>query len=162
MRLFLNEQISPVVSERLREQGYDVVSPHDLATWGQSDLDQITWSVVNGQAVVTYNIADFRLIADQYLARGQDHFGLILVSERTISQGDPAALLGALEAALRTYPEADALRNQVVFLQPAVRLHSARRGPVTGEGPPNLGGPSSPVSGKSFLPGTPSWANMGL
>lgn len=42
-----------------------------------------------------------------------------LVSERTIPQRELGALLRALEAALRTYPDADALRNQVVFL-PAI------------------------------------------
>ena len=119
MRLFLNEQISPAVSERLREQGFDVVCPQDLATRGQSDLDQFAWSSADGRAIVTYNIADFRLLADQSLARGQEHSGLILVSERTIPQRDLGALLRALEAVLRTYPDADALRNQVVFL-PAV------------------------------------------
>jgi len=119
VRLFLNEQISPVVSERLRERGFEVVCPQDLATRGLSDLEQFAWSAADGRAIVTYNIADFRLLADQSLARGQDHSGLILVSERTIPQRDLGALLRALEAALRAYPETDALRNQVVFL-PAI------------------------------------------
>ncbi len=100
MRLFLDEQISPVVSSRLRERGFDVVSPHDLGTCGQSDPDHFAWSAVNGRGVVTYNIADFRLLADQYLARGRDHSGLIFVSERTIPQRDLGALLRALEAML--------------------------------------------------------------
>lgn len=119
MRLFLDEQISPVVSERLRERGFDVVSPHDLGTCGLPDADQFAWSAAHGRAIVTYNISDFRPLADQYLARGQDHSGLILVSERTIPQRDLGTLLRALEAVLTAHPEGDALRNQVVFL-PAI------------------------------------------
>ena len=119
MRLFLNEQISPVVSSRLRERGFDVVSPHNLGTRGAPDEAQFTWAAASRRAIVTYNIPDFRPLADQYLARGQDHFGLIFVSERTIPQRDIGALLRALEAALRIHPAADALRNHVVFL-PAV------------------------------------------
>ena len=81
MRLFLNEQISPVVSSRLRERGFDVVSPHDLATRSLSDSEQFARATADPRAVVTYNIADFLPLANQSLARGQDHFGLILVSE---------------------------------------------------------------------------------
>ena len=119
MRLFLNEQISPVVSSRLREQGLDVVSPSDVRTRGASDAAQFEWAAINGRAVVTYNIPDFRPLADQYLARGRDHWGLIFVSERTIPQPDIGALIRALEAALRAYPADDALRNQMVFLSAA-------------------------------------------
>ncbi len=119
MRLFLDEQISPAVSDHLRVRGYDVVSPHDLGTCGRSDADHFAWAADNRRGIVTYNIPDFRLIADQYLARGQDHFGLIFVSERTIPQRDPGALLRALEAVLKGHPEADALRSQVVFLPAA-------------------------------------------
>jgi predicted nuclease of predicted toxin-antitoxin system len=117
VRLFLDEQISPVVSSRLREQGFNVVSPHDLGTCGGGDLDQFAWSAADGRAIVTYNVADFRLLADQYLSRGQNHFGLILVSERTMPQRDLGALLRALEALLITYPGDVALLNQTVFLQ---------------------------------------------
>lgn len=95
------------------------MSPHDLGTRGMPDALQFAWSATNGRAIVTYNIADFRPLADQYLARGQDHSGLILVSERSIPQRDPGALIRALEAALKAYPAEDALRNQIVFL-PAV------------------------------------------
>ncbi len=119
MRLFLNEQISPAVSARLRERGFDVVSPHDLGTRGVSDALQFAWSMANGRAIVTYSIADFRPLADQCLALGQNHSGLILVSERSIPQRDPGALLRALEAALKAHPADDALRNQIVFL-PAI------------------------------------------
>ena len=118
MRVFLDEQISPAVSSRLRERGFDVVSPHDLGTCGLSDVHQFAWAASNGRAIVTYNIPDFRPIADQYLARGQDHFGLILVSERSIPQRDLGGLLRALAAVLAGRPADDALRNQVVFLRP--------------------------------------------
>ena len=117
MRLFLDEQISPVVSSRLRERGFDVVSPHDLGTCGMADLDQFAWSACDGRAIVTYNVADFRLLADQYMSRGQNHFGLIFVSERTIPQRDLGALLRSLEVLLIAYPGDMALLNQIVFLQ---------------------------------------------
>lgn len=117
MRLFLDEQISPVVSSRLRERGFDVVSPHDLGTRGRSDAEQFTWAAAERRAIVTYNVVDFLALADQFLTRGQDHSGLILVSERTIPQRDVGGLLRALEAALAAYPREGALRNQVVFLR---------------------------------------------
>lgn len=116
MRLLLNEQISPVVSSRLRERGLDVVSPSDVGTRGASDAAQFDWAATNGRAIVTYNIPDFRPLADQYLARGKDQWGLIFVSERTIPQRDIGALIRALEAAVRAHPADDALRNQTVFL----------------------------------------------
>ena len=117
MRLFLDEPISPAVSSRLRERGFDVVSPHDLGTRGRSDAEQFTWAAAEGRAIVTYNVVDFLGLADQFLARGQDHSGLILVSERTIPQRDVGGLPRALEAALAAYPRKAALRNRVVFLR---------------------------------------------
>jgi hypothetical protein len=114
--LFLNEQISPVASGQLRERGFDVVSPHDLRTRGASDAVQFDWAAAKGRAVVTYNIADFCPLADQYLARGKDHYGLVLVSESTIPQRDLGALIRGLGAALKAHPADDALLNQTVFL----------------------------------------------
>lgn len=81
MRLLLDEHLSPLVVALLRDHGLDAVAIEgdrpDLA--GASDDEVLEAAHREGRAVVTNNVKDFRPIAADRLAAGDDHSGLILV-----------------------------------------------------------------------------------
>lgn len=116
MRLLLNEQINPKVAAELRRKGYDVVTANELGTRGSSDPEQLAAAAVARRALVTYNIADFQALLTEWSQRGFTHWGIILVSEKTISQRSIGPLIQALEHLLHAFPAEDALLNQALYL----------------------------------------------
>ena len=60
-RLLLDEHYANEIAERLRAQGYDVVSVvGDSELRAQPDLELFGWAVATGRRIVTENIKDFR------------------------------------------------------------------------------------------------------
>lgn len=116
MRLLLNEQINPTVAAELQKRGYDVVTPNDLGTRGARDPEQFAAAVSEQRALVTYNIADFQELFMEWARKGLTHWGIIFVSEKTISQRSIGPLIRALQQLLTDLPKDDSLLNQAVYL----------------------------------------------
>lgn len=116
MRLLLNEQINPVVAAELRRKGHDVVSASELGTRGANDWEQLSAAVSAHRALVTYNIADFQRLLAEWAQKGLAHWGIIFVSEKTISQRSLGPLVLALGRLLDEFPKDDALLNQGIYL----------------------------------------------
>jgi predicted nuclease of predicted toxin-antitoxin system len=116
VRLLLNEQISPRVATELRRNGHDVLSASELGTRGASDPEQLAAAVAAQRALVTYNIADFQALLIDRAHKGLPHWGIIFVSEKTISQRSFGSLVRALRRLLTHFPAKDALHNQALHL----------------------------------------------
>lgn len=116
MRLLLNEQINPNAAVVLRARGCDVATADDLGTRGATDEEQLAAAARNRRTLVTYNIADFAVLAGEWTRRGLTHWGIVLVSERTVSQRSVGDLSRALERLVTEFPGEDALVDQVLFL----------------------------------------------
>ncbi len=116
MRLLLNEQINPRVAAELRAKGYDVAAAEEISTRGASDLEQLAGAASEQRALVTYNIADFLELLAEWAHRGLTHWGIIFVSEGTISQRSVGPLIQALERLLRDFPDKDALLNHALYV----------------------------------------------
>lgn len=116
MRLLLNEQINPTVAAELRRKGYDVVAATDIGTRGATDPEQLLAATSARRALVTYNIGDFQRLLTEWEQRGLTHWGIIFVSEKTVSQRSVGRLVSALEHLLGDFPGEDALLNQAVYL----------------------------------------------
>ena len=116
MRLLLNEQINPMVAAELRKKGYDVVTANDLGTRGASDPEQFATAAAEQRALVTYNIADFHALFMDSAQKGLSHWGIIFISEKTISQRSVGPLVHALQHLLNDFPTDDALLHQALYL----------------------------------------------
>ncbi|BBO85429.1 hypothetical protein DSCO28_59950 [Desulfosarcina ovata subsp. sediminis] len=98
MKLYLDEDISPKVSEILRKNGIDAVSAHEKGMLGASDEEQLTFAAAKERAMVTRNRDDFITLTVQAFEALRPHKGLIIVPH-TISESD----FGKLAALLTTY-----------------------------------------------------------
>ena len=108
MKLLLDEHIDRTVAERLRSEGFDVVAVTerpDLIEAGDREL--LEHAAADRRAIVTYDVADFRVATRERAADEQVHFGVILLNPRRLHQGKRhigamivalAALLGELQA----------------------------------------------------------------
>ena len=84
---------SPRVAEQLRTRGYDVVSVHDSGyshLEGVEDAQLFATALTEGRALVTENVADFRMLETDAMVRGEPVPGLIFTTPRQFPRGQPA------------------------------------------------------------------------
>ncbi len=82
VRIYLDEDVRPLLAEILRNRGYDVVSCVEKRLFGLSDEEQLNIAIKNERAILTHNIKDFI----QLHKRLKDtHFGIILSDQIPIS-----------------------------------------------------------------------------
>jgi predicted nuclease of predicted toxin-antitoxin system len=107
VKALLDEQLSPLIAQLLRERGLDVVAaaePSDLVE--ASDREVLDTATREQRAVVTNDIKDFRPIAAERLTDGRGHPGLILLSaSRSPSRDATGALADAIEVLMRAHPD---------------------------------------------------------
>lgn len=90
MKLWLDEQMSKIVAEELRRKGYDVIAATETEYGNRGMLDRplLEAVIAKCRAFVTYNIQDFAIIARELASANQQHYGIILISSKTIPQHD--------------------------------------------------------------------------
>jgi hypothetical protein len=105
--LLLDEMFSDEIAGQLRKHGHDVQAVvADPGLVSLPDDRILAEAAVEGRALVTANVKDFRPLDAQYKTAGRQHAGLILVSTKTFPQDRsfPGAIVDAL-AALLSPPE---------------------------------------------------------
>jgi hypothetical protein len=80
MLLYIDDDsVDRVLIRRLRESGYDTVTPTDAGTSGQADPVHFMSAIRAGRAVLTHNYDDFKLLHDLILLAGGHHPGALVV-----------------------------------------------------------------------------------
>ena len=100
----------------LTKKGYDVLSVQDALAKGRSDQEFLAFATQEGRALVTYNIVDFEALARDWMTKGKEHYGIILVHEKSISQRQPSPLIRALATLCNRSPSPRSLFSQTIFL----------------------------------------------
>jgi Domain of unknown function (DUF5615) len=121
VRLCLDEHYTPEIARQLRERGHEVSSVKERPELlGQPDTALLAAAIHEHSALMTENVGDFAAIEQALAARGDDHWGLIYTSPRSLPRA--TATIGLFVEALDTFlserPGEDAFRNQVWWLQP--------------------------------------------
>ncbi|MGA8364240.1 MAG: DUF5615 family PIN-like protein [Solirubrobacteraceae bacterium] len=122
MKLLLDEQFPPNIAKRLRERDHDVIAvcerPDLLSV---EDETLLALSTAEKRALLTNNVRDFVPIATRWVGEGRSYYGLLLVSDRTLkrSRNTIGAYVSAIDRLLREHSEENALRDQIIWLQPA-------------------------------------------
>jgi Domain of unknown function (DUF5615) len=104
VKLYLDEDISPKVSELLRKKGIDALSAHECSMLGASDEDQLAYAVTDGRAMVTRNRNDFIALTVHWFEALKPHNGLILVPH-TIPGSDFGKLASLLMKYTKAHPQ---------------------------------------------------------
>lgn len=100
MRLLLDEMYPSAIAERLCDRGHDVDAVTARAELrALADTAVFSLAQQERRAVVTENIADFSVIADDHDQRGQAHHGLVLVSPVRYPRGN-SRTIGRMVTAL--------------------------------------------------------------
>ena len=107
VRLYLDENLNPAITEQLRIRGIDALCVRDLGAFGESDPKQLQRAIDMGRVIVTTDI-DFLRIASETT----EHTGIIFGEQRPHSIGD---WVNALELICFVYTAEDML-NRVEYL----------------------------------------------
>ncbi len=81
IKLYLNENLSAEIAQRLTVSGFDAISSHEVGMDTEDDEKQIAYAVSQERAIVTINKKDFIVIHNEYLQMGKAHFGIILSTD---------------------------------------------------------------------------------
>lgn len=99
------------MASALRLRSFDVVSAHEVGSWGLTDEGQLTYAAAEGRALLTFNTPDYVQLHVDWLQRGKEHYGIIVSDQLPI--GETARRLPNL----LNQVNADEMRNQMRWLQ---------------------------------------------
>ena len=77
LKYLIDEDLSPVIAQHLRQEGIDGVHVRDRARLGATDSEVFALAYNEDRVLITANVADFEKLA----ARSELHGGLILIEE---------------------------------------------------------------------------------
>jgi len=113
IKLYLDEDVTPVLARLLRERGYDVVSAIDYGHLEWQDEAHLEYAVQEERALFTYNIRDFARLHQRWRLEGREHYGIIVSSQ--FSFRELGELLRRMLKLLAT-KKTEEINNQMLFL----------------------------------------------
>lgn len=114
MKLYLDEDLSPVIAHLLRRHGIEVTTAQEIGNVQLGDRAQLTYATREGRAIVTADIVDFKELAREAVATNTEHAGIILVPSSF--RGDEfQAIADAIRDAVKPYRTS--LRGLVLYLK---------------------------------------------
>jgi uncharacterized protein with PIN domain len=104
-RLYLDEDMDPLLARILTARGYDVLTTQEARRVSSSDANQLVFAAQEHRALLTHNIAR------DWAAEGKEHSGIVV--------SDQLALKELLARILRLlhHHTPDTLHNRVIRLQ---------------------------------------------
>lgn len=110
LRLYIDEDVYGAVTEALRIGGVDVLSTLEVQRTGEPDESQLLWAASESRALVTFNVGDFVRLHSDWLDQGRSHSGIIVSSQRSLS--DTLSRLTSLALHL----DGESMRDRLEFL----------------------------------------------
>lgn len=104
-------------SERLREEGIDVVHASDVGPAGADDLSLLLSAAEAGRIVVTRNYQDFAPLARALSERGKSFPGVLFLSP-AIAQSDLSAHVRAVRRWSRNAGETNPVESGIGWIEP--------------------------------------------
>lgn len=82
VKLYLDEDVRPLLAEILLSRGYDAVSALQRRRHGLSDQMQLEAAIREGRTFVTHNIRDFTRLHASFASR---HYGIVASNQESLS-----------------------------------------------------------------------------
>ncbi len=81
VKLYLDEDVRPLLAEILQDRGYDVASASSSRRRGLTDEEQLQVAIKEHRALVTHNIRDFAQLHSRF---SDQHFGILLSNQEPL------------------------------------------------------------------------------
>ncbi len=77
VKIYVDEDIHPLLAKFLRQQGFDAISAHEINATGLNDKDQLNLAIAQQRVLISYNKRNF---LQDSKAEQNNHFGIILIT----------------------------------------------------------------------------------
>lgn len=94
MKIYLDEDLSPKISEVLRKNRIDALSAHEVGMTGASDREQLAFAARRKRCLVSRNRDDFIQLSVQFFNDRLPHSGVLIVPYTIL--GDQFSLIARL------------------------------------------------------------------
>jgi predicted nuclease of predicted toxin-antitoxin system len=84
IRIYLDENLDVHLTDALLHAGYDATHAFREGHVRIADDEHCRFATAQGRAIVSHNFGDFARIHLDFLQRGEDHCGIILVTVRPL------------------------------------------------------------------------------
>ncbi len=89
LRLYLDEDaVSRALVRGLRARGVDGVTNSQSGLVERSDADNLEYATSEGRTLVSYNVAEYCRLHNDWLSRARSHAGLIVTQQQRYSMGE--------------------------------------------------------------------------
>jgi len=78
IKLYLDEDVTPVLARILRERGFDVNNALELGHTEWDDEAHLEYAMSEDRTLLTYNIRDFAQLHKKWQSEGKAHCGIIV------------------------------------------------------------------------------------
>jgi hypothetical protein len=113
LSLYLDEDsMSRALVTALRARGLEIETVVEAGLTGESDKVQLDQAARRGKVLYTFNVVDYCRLHREYLERGAEHSGIVVVPRQRYSVKQQVRLLSKLWKA----ETAESMRNRLVFL----------------------------------------------
>jgi uncharacterized protein DUF5615 len=113
IRLYVDEDaMARAFVQGLRAREIDLITVLDAGMSEQDDAAQLDYAAAQGRVLYTFNVGHFYRLHSEYLARGKNHAGIILVNRQRYSVGEQMRRL----LKLINSKSAEEMRNGLYFL----------------------------------------------
>jgi hypothetical protein len=96
----------------LRARSVDVLTAGDAEMMHRPDEDQLVTASASGRVLYTFNVADYRVLHQAWMAQGRFHAGIIVAVQQRYSVGEELRRLMRLVGSVT----AEEMRNRIEFL----------------------------------------------
>jgi predicted nuclease of predicted toxin-antitoxin system len=111
VKLYLDENVPEAIGAAMRLRGYDVTTVRDAERKGVSDLDQLRYASLQKRVLITFNVADFVKLHEEFLSSGHKHSGILL------SKQLPVAIVVKRLLKLLSHLRTHEIENNIIWLR---------------------------------------------
>ncbi len=81
IKLYLDEDIHPDLADAVRGKGFDCQSVLEAGRLGKTDEEQLEYAATEERCILSFNIADFAVLARDWAKAGRPHAGILVTSQ---------------------------------------------------------------------------------
>jgi hypothetical protein len=112
-RLYLDEDtMRRALVFGLRARGVDVLTAQDARMIHRPDADHLVAASASGRMLYTFNVADYCVLHQAWIAQGRFHAGIVVAPQQRYSVGEELRRLMRLVGCVT----AEEMRNRIEFL----------------------------------------------
>lgn len=83
IELYLDEDVDVLIADLVQARGFRVTTTQEVGQLSKDDEEQLAYAIGQKSALLTHNRVHFEALAEEYIAAGKKHYGIIIAIRRS-------------------------------------------------------------------------------